>query len=130
MNKIPEEIFTEFIRHLTCHEVYDFMNVFEIPKSIINLQLVNGHTLLECALIVDTYCENIELIRKLVQNGADPLAKSSNNTTAFQALICYKSLNFIDDDKFNEVYNIMFPGDLSFTRSGKCYSGVLWSVIH
>jgi hypothetical protein len=69
------------------------------------------------------------LIKRVVKNGGNALVKNECGTTPFSVLLCHYQLNFISEEKFHEIYNILFPGDLSFTRSGKCYSGIYHTIM-
>lgn len=124
LNIIPSELLFEVMKYLDAFSIVDFSKAISIPKSIINLPvLADAHTILECAFMVDDYIDDTSLIKKLVKEGADALVKH-NFQYAFQSLWCHYHLKFIKEEKFHEIYNILFPNDLSFTRSGKCYSGI------
>jgi hypothetical protein len=131
MNKniLPEMVF-EILKYLHSTDIVSYIKVFNIPKNIINQPVfMDNYTVLECALMLDTYCEDINLIKRVVKNGGNALVKNECGTTPFSVLLCHYQLNFISEDKFHEIYNILFPGDLSFTRSGKCYSGIYHTIM-
>lgn len=120
---LPDEMLLEILRRLQPSDIINFLECVSIPENIINQPVFEDtHTVLECVMFLN--CENVELIKKLIKNGAEPLKKSSCSTSPYLTLIVNNSLKFINDDKFNEIYDIFFPGELSFTRSGKCYTGV------
>ena len=115
LNKLPEELYCEILKNLDCQEIYNFSRCFYIPKSIINLPIYKDKlTILECVFNIDVCLDNKELIAKLVKEGADP-------KKVFHILKAFFELEFYKEEKFCEIYNIMFPNILSFTRSGKCY---------
>jgi hypothetical protein len=123
LNIMPSELLFEVMKYLDAFSIVDFTKATTIPKSIINLPVLAGaHNVLECVFMVD-YLDNTSLIKKLVKDGADALVKN-NSYFAFKSLWGHYQMKFITDEKFHEIYNILFPNDLSFTRSGKCYSGI------
>jgi len=129
LNIIPSELLFEIMKYLDAFSIVDFTKAVSIPKSIINLPvLAYSHTMLECAFMVDDYLDDMSLIKKLVKEGADALVKHDYNY-AFQSLWCHYQMNFIKEEKFHEIYDILFPNDLSFTRSGKCYSGIYHTLM-
>ena len=124
MDIIPSELLFEVMKYLDAFSIVDLVKAVSIPKSIINLPVFReSHTILECVFMVDDYLDDTSTIKNLVKNGADALVKHDCNY-AFQSLWCHYNMNFIKEEKFHEIYNILFPNDLSFTRSGKCYSGI------
>jgi len=130
MNMLPSEMVFEILKRMDSFDIVNFAKTFDIPKAVINQPVfMETHTVLECALMIDTFCEDIQLLKKLVEIGGDGLIKSECGTTPFTALLCSYQLKFITEEKFHEVYNILFPGDLSFTRSGKCYSGIYHTIM-
>ena len=129
MNMLPEMIL-EILKYLHCCDIVSFSKIFNIPKNIINQPIfMNNYTALECALVIDTYCEDTALIKNLVKNGGNALIKNEYGFNSFSTLYCNYQMKFISEEKFHEVYNILFPGDLSFTRSGKSYSGIYHTIM-
>lgn len=122
---IPQELVYEILKNLSVFDILEFAKIFDIPTGIINLEIFRDtHTVLECVLMADPNCEDLELLEKLAKNGANMLSKNTCGINPCSILLCHYNLGFIDDDKLCKICNIFFPNRLSFTRSGKCYSSL------
>ena len=122
---IPQELVYEILKNLSVFDILKFVKIFDIPKDIINLEIFRDtHTILESVLMADPECEDLELLEKLIKNGANPLFKNTCGISPCSILLCHYNLGFIDDNKLCKICNIFFPNKLSFTRSGKCYTSL------
>ena len=128
IDTIPVELLVEILKNLDIFSIANLARTVKFPKEIINLPIFMGmHTVLDCVFMTQEYDKKI--VSKLIKEGADPL-KKYEGVSAFFTLYCWYKLKFITEYEFHETYNILFPGDLSFTRSGKCYSGVYYSTVN
>ena len=128
IDTIPSGVLHDIFTYLNTRDFISFVKVVKIPRDIINVPDKNGMTVLEKVIIFINYYDEPELyntFKKLKNEGANPRRRYNDYEHGLQPalnLYCDFRCNQISEEVFNKIYDILFPNELKFTRSGIRYS--------